>query len=89
MGLNLAVHFETTDSVMGGDWAGGHCLPERIRAQASICSMALVLHQVLLNGAQPVSKVSSMTDEDGQMFKAFNHTTDEKAGNRACCRGTF
>lgn len=77
-----------------------HRLPERIRAHASICFMALVLHRVMrlrlraadtgitperalqslkriqhhrvsLNGAQPLSGVSSMTDEDGQMFKAL------------------
>ena len=28
-------------------------------------------HRVSLNGAQPLSGVSSMTDEDGQMFKAL------------------
>jgi transposase len=77
-----------------------HRLPERIRAHASICFMALVLHRVMrmrlraantgitperalqslkriqhhrvsLNGAEPLSGVSSMTDEDSQMLKAL------------------
>jgi len=77
-----------------------HRLPDRIRAHASICFMALVLHRVMrmrlraantgvtperalqtlkriqhhrvsLGGAEPLSGVSSMTDEDGQMFKAL------------------
>ena len=77
-----------------------HRLPERIRAHAAICFMALVLHRVIrlrlraanagitperalqslkriqhhrvsLDGAPPLSGVSSMTDEDGQMFKAL------------------
>ena len=77
-----------------------HRLPERIRAHAAICFMALVLHRVMrlrlraantgitperalqslkriqhhrvsLDGAPPLSGVSSMTDEDGQMLKAL------------------
>ena len=77
-----------------------HRLPERIRAHAAICFMALVLHRVMrlrlraantgitperalqslkriqhhrvsLDGAPPLSGVSCMTDEDGQMFKAL------------------
>lgn len=77
-----------------------HRLPERIRAHAAICFIALVLHRVIrlrlraanagitperalqslkriqhhrvsLDGAPPLSGVSSMTDEDGQMFKAL------------------
>ena len=77
-----------------------HRLPERIRAHASICFMALVLHRVMrmrlraantgitperalqclkriqhhrvsLNGAQPLSGVSSMSDEDSHMLKAL------------------
>ncbi len=77
-----------------------HRLPERIRAHASICFMALVLHRVMrmrlraantgitperalqslkriqhhrvsLGGAEPLSGVSSMTEEDTQMLKAL------------------
>ena len=77
-----------------------HRLPERIRAHASICFMALVLHRVMrmrlraantgitperalqslkriqhhrvsLGGAQPLSGVSSMSDEDSHMLKAL------------------
>ncbi len=77
-----------------------HRLPERIRAHAAICFMALVLHRVMrlrlraantgitperalqslkriqhhrvsLDGAAPLSGVSCMTDEDGQMLKAL------------------
>ena len=77
-----------------------HRLPERIRAHAAICFIALVLHRVIrlrlraanagitperalqslkriqhhrvsLDGAPPLSGVSSITDEDGQMFKAL------------------
>ncbi len=77
-----------------------HRLPERIRAHAAICFMALVLHRVMrlrlraantgitperalqslkriqhhrvsLDGSPPLSGVSSMTDEDGQMLKAL------------------
>ena len=75
-------------------------LPERIRAYASICFMALVLHRVMrmrlrsantgitperalqslkriqhhrvsLGGAQPLSGVSSLSDEQHEMFKAL------------------
>jgi transposase len=77
-----------------------HRLPERIRAHASICFMALVLHRVMrmrlraantgitperalqslrriqhhrviLGGAKPLSGVSSMSDEQSEMFKAL------------------
>ena len=77
-----------------------HRLPERIRAHASICFMALILHRVMrmrlragntgvtperalqtlkriqhhrvsINGAQPLSGVSSITEEDGKVFKAL------------------
>ena len=77
-----------------------HRLPERIRAHASICFMALVLHRVMrmrlraantgitperalqslkriqhhrvtLGGAAPLSGVSSLSDEQNQMFKAL------------------
>ena len=77
-----------------------HRLPERIRAHAAICFMALVLHRVMrlrlraantgitperalqslkriqhhrvsLGGAQPLSGVSSMSDEDSHMLKAL------------------
>jgi len=77
-----------------------HRLPERIRAHASICFMALILHRVMrmrlragntgvtperalqtlkriqhhrvsINGAQPLSGVSSITEEDNQVFKAL------------------
>jgi transposase len=77
-----------------------HRLPERIRAHASICFMALILHRVMrmrlragntgvtperalqtlkriqhhrvsINGAEPLSGVSSITDEDSKVFKAL------------------
>jgi len=77
-----------------------HRLPERIRAHASICFMALILHRVMrmrlragntgvtperalqtlkriqhhrvsINGAAPLSGVSSITEEDHQVFKAL------------------
>jgi transposase len=77
-----------------------HRLPERIRAHASICFMALVLHRVMrmrlragqtgltperalqslkriqhhrvsINGAQPLSGVSSISAQDSQVFKAL------------------
>jgi len=77
-----------------------HRLPERIRAHASICFMALILHRVMrmrlregktgltperalqslqriqhhrvsINGAQPLSGVSSMTAEHNQVLKAL------------------
>ncbi len=77
-----------------------HRLPERIRAHASICFMALVLHRVMrmrlraaktgitperalqtlkriqhhrvtLGSAAPLSGVSSLSDEQNQMFKAL------------------
>jgi transposase len=78
-----------------------HRLPERIRAHASICFMALILHRVMrmrlragntgvtperalqtlkriqhhrvsINGAEPLSGVSSITEEDSKVFKALN-----------------
>ena len=77
-----------------------HRLPQRIRAHASICFMALILHRVMrmrlragntgvtperalqalkriqhhrvsINGAQPLSGVSSITEEDSKVFKAL------------------
>jgi len=77
-----------------------HRLPERIRAHASICFMALILHRVMrmrlragntgftperalqslrriqhhrvsINGAAPLSGVSSMTAEHSEMLKAL------------------
>ena len=77
-----------------------HRLPERIRAHASICFMALILHRVMrmrlsagntgvtperalqtlkriqhhrvsINGAEPISGVSSITQEDSKVFKAL------------------
>ncbi len=77
-----------------------HRLPERIRAHASICFMALILHRVMrmrlragntgvtperalqtlkriqhhrvsINGAAPLSGVSSITEEDSKVFKAL------------------
>ena len=77
-----------------------HRLPERIRAHASICFMALILHRVMrmrlregktgmtperalqslkriqhhrvsINGAQPLSGVSSMTAEHSEVLKAL------------------
>ena len=77
-----------------------HRLPERIRAHASICFMALILHRVMrmrlragntgitperalqslqriqhhrvsINGAPPLSGVSSMTTEHSEVLKAL------------------
>ena len=77
-----------------------HRLPERIRAHAAICFMALILHRVMrmrlragdtgvtperalqtlkriqhhrvsINGAEPLSGVSSITEEDSKVFKAL------------------
>jgi transposase len=77
-----------------------HRLPERIRAHASICFMALILHRVMrmrlrasntgvtperalqtlkriqhhrvsIDGAEPLSGVSSITEEDHKVFKAL------------------
>lgn len=77
-----------------------HRLPERIRAHASICFMALILHRVMrmrlragntgvtperalqtlkriqhhrvsINGAEPLSGVSSITEDDSLVFKAL------------------
>lgn len=77
-----------------------HRLPERIRAHASICFMALILHRVMrmrlragntgvtperalqtlkriqhhrvsINGAEPLSGVSSITEEDSKVFNAL------------------
>jgi transposase len=77
-----------------------HRLPERIRAHASICFMALILHRVMrmrlragntgvtperalqtlkriqhhrvsINGAEPLSGVSAITEEDSKVFKAL------------------
>lgn len=77
-----------------------HRLPERIRAHASICFMALILHRVMrmrlragntgitperalqslkriqhhrvsINGAAPLSGVSSVSAEDSKVFKAL------------------
>ena len=77
-----------------------HRLPERIRAHASICFMALILHRVMrtrlraanaglsperaleqlhriqhhrirLNGATPVTGVSSINDEQSKVFHAL------------------
>ena len=81
-----------------------HRLPERIRAHASICFMALILHRVMrmrlregktgltperalqslkriqhhrvsINGAEPLSGVSSMTAEHNEMLKALRVKT--------------
>ena len=81
-----------------------HRLPERIRAHASICFMALILHRVMrmrlregktgltperalqalkriqhhrvsINGAAPLSGVSSMTAEHNEMLKALRVKT--------------
>lgn len=81
-----------------------HRLPERIRAHASICFMALILHRVMrmrlregqtgltperalqslkriqhhrvsINGAQPLSGVSTMTIELSQVLKALKVKT--------------
>jgi transposase len=77
-----------------------HRLTERIRAHASICFMALILHRVMrmrlragntgvtperalqtlkriqhhrvsINGAEPLCGVSSITEEDTEVFKAL------------------
>ena len=85
-----------------------HRLPERIRAHASICFMALILHRVMrmrlregktgltperalqslkriqhhrvsINGAPPLSGVSSMTAEHGEMFKALKVKTPSQS----------
>jgi hypothetical protein len=46
-----------------------HRLPERIRAHASICFMALIQHhRVSINGAAPLSGVSSMTPEQNAIL---------------------
>ena len=84
-----------------------HRLPERIRAHASICFMALILHRVMrmrlraantgitperalqglkkiqhhrvsINGAAPLSGVSSMTAEHSAMLKALQVKTPDK-----------
>ena len=81
-----------------------HRLPERIRAHASICFMALILHRIMrmrlresdtgftperalqslkriqhhrvsINGAVPLSGVSSMTAEHNAMLKALKVKT--------------
>ena len=81
-----------------------HRLPERIRAHASICFMALILHRVMrmrlcegqtgltperalqslkriqhhrvsINGAQPLSGVSTMTTELNQVLRALKVKT--------------
>jgi transposase len=81
-----------------------HRLPERIRAHASICFMALILHRVMrmrlregqtgltperalqslkriqhhrvsINGAQPLSGVSTMTTELSQVLRALKVKT--------------
>ena len=81
-----------------------HRLPERIRAHASICFMALILHRVMrmrlraantgitperalqnlrrighhrvsINGAAPLSGVSSMTPEQNQVLSALKVKT--------------
>jgi transposase len=85
-----------------------HRLPERIRAHASICFMALILHRVMrmrlreaqagltperalqslkriqhhrvsINGAQPLSGVSTMTDELSQVLKALKVKTPSQS----------
>ena len=85
-----------------------HRLLERIRAHASICFMALILHRVMrmrlregktgltperalqslkriqhhrvsINGAPPLSGVSSMTAEHGEMFKALKVKTPSQS----------
>lgn len=84
-----------------------HRLPERIRAHASICFMALILHRVMrmrlraaktgitperalqglkkiqhhrvsINGAAPLSGVSSMTAEQSAVLKALQVKTPAK-----------
>ena len=85
-----------------------HRLPERIRAHASICFMALILHRVMrmrlregqtgltperalqslkriqhhrvsINGAQPLSGVSTMTTELSQVLKALKVKTPSQS----------
>jgi transposase len=85
-----------------------HRLPERIRAHASICFMALILHRVMrmrlregktgltperalqslkriqhhrvsINGAPPLSGVSSMTAEHAEMLKALKVKTPSQS----------
>ena len=85
-----------------------HRLPERIRAHASICFMALILHRVMrmrlregktgltperalqslkriqhhrvsINGALPLSGVSSMTAEHSEMLKALKVKTPSQS----------
>ena len=85
-----------------------HRLPERIRAHASICFMALILHRVMrmrlregktgltperalqslkriqhhrvsINGAAPLSGVSSMTTEHSEMLKALKVKTPSQS----------
>ena len=85
-----------------------HRLPERIRAHASICFMALILHRVMrmrlresktgltperalqslkriqhhrvsINGAPPLSGVSSMTAEHSEMLKALRVKTPSQS----------
>ena len=85
-----------------------HRLPERIRAHASICFMALILHRVMrmrlregktgltperalqslkriqhhrvsINGAPPLSGVSSMTAEHSDMLKALKVKTPSQS----------
>ena len=85
-----------------------HRLPERIRAHASICFMALILHRVMrmrlregktgltperalqslkriqhhrvsINGAPPLSGVSSMTAEHSDMLKALRVKTPSQS----------
>ena len=85
-----------------------HRLPERIRAHASICFMALILHRVMrmrlragntgltperalqslkriqhhrvsINGAAPLSGVSSMTAEHSEMLKALKIKTPSQS----------
>ncbi len=85
-----------------------HRLPERIRAHASICFMALILHRVMrmrlregktgltperalqslkgiqhhrvsINGAPPLSGVSSMTAEHSEVLKALKVKTPSQS----------
>lgn len=85
-----------------------HRLPERIRAHASICFMALILHRVMrmrlregktgltperalqslkriqhhrvsINGAPPLSGVTSMTAEHTEMLKALKVKTPSQS----------
>lgn len=85
-----------------------HRLPERIRAHASICFMALILHRVMrmrlrqgktgltperalqslkriqhhrvsINGAAPLSGVSSMTTEHSELLKALKVKTPSQS----------